>query len=346
MSLGCLAMLMLQHMVGGLWGMSTRRIFEAGSRLLPYCVLLFIPICFVLPTLYVWARPGAAAADEVLAHRGVYFHTWFFLLRAAIDFAVWLFCAYNLKRRTVQQDQGIFAQTAPDTRRFRVISAPGLLLYVVLISLASIDWLMSLDAHWFSTMFGFIMVAGEGLGSLSFAVAVLALLATTEPLRSFLRPVLFHDLGKLMLAFVMLWAYFSFSQFLIIWAGNLPEEIIFYLARMRYGWGYVSLLIAFGHFVFPFCLLLSASLKRRPKSLARVAWYIIAIRLVDLIWIVSPEFNQGNTVAFPISIANVFLPIGMFGIWVFLFARTLRTRPLLPANDPYFKEMLANAPGH
>jgi hypothetical protein len=346
MTLGCLAMLMLQHMVGGLWGMSTRRIFEAGSRLVPYCILLFIPICFVLPTLYVWARPGAIAADEVLAHRGVYFHTWFFLLRAAIYFAVWWFCAYQLNRWSVQQDEGKVAQTEADTRRFRVISAPGLLIYVVFISLASIDWLMSLDAHWFSTMFGFVMVAGEGLGALSFAVAVLALLAASEPLRSFLRPVMFHDLGKLMLAFIMLWAYFSFSQFLIIWAGNLPEEIIFYLARMRYGWGYVSILLIFGHFVFPFCVLLSASLKRRPKSLARVAWYLIAVRLLDLIWIVSPAFNQGNTVGFPVSISNVFLPIGMFGIWVFLFARLLRTRPLLPANDPYFKEMLANVSGH
>ena len=255
MTVGSLAMLMLQHMVGGLWGMAGRRIFEAASRLLPYCILLFIPIAFALPKLYIWAHPDAVRADEVLRHKAFYFQTWFFLLRAAM----------------------------------------------------------------------------------------LALLIRVEPYASFLRPVMFHDIGKLMLAFIMLWAYFSFSQFLIIWAGNLPEEIPFYLARMRYGWGVVSLIIIFGHFVLPFCFLLSRELKRRPKRLAQVAWFIVAIRFIDLIWLVAPEFNQG-TMWFPVSLANIGLPIGLFGIWVYLFAGQLRSRALLPANDPYFKEMLAH--GH
>ena len=343
MTVGSLAMLMLQHMVGGLWGMAGRRIFEAASRLLPYCILLFIPIAFALPKLYIWAHPDAVRADEVLRHKAFYFQTWFFLLRAAIYFLVWWGCSYYLNRWSLQQDRGEVALTEADTRRFRVISAPGLLLYVVLMSLACIDWLMSLDAHWYSTIFGFIMVAGQGLGALSFAAAMLALLIRVEPYASFLRPVMFHDIGKLMLAFIMLWAYFSFSQFLIIWAGNLPEEIPFYLARMRYGWGVVSLIIIFGHFVLPFCFLLSRELKRRPKRLAQVAWFIVAIRFIDLIWLVAPEFNQG-TMWFPVSLANIGLPIGLFGIWVYLFAGQLRSRALLPANDPYFKEMLAH--GH
>jgi hypothetical protein len=342
MTMGSLALLMVQHMSGGMWGMAARRVFEAGSRLLPYCILLFVPIAFVLPKLYIWARPDAVAADEVLLHKQLYLNPTFFLIRAAIYFLVWWGCTYFLNRWSLQQDQGEVALTPADTRRFRVVSAPGLLLYVILMTFGSIDWLMSLDAHWYSTIFGFIMVAGQALGALSLAVAVLAILARTEPLASFLRPVMFHDLGKLMLAFVMLWAYFSFSQFLIIWAGNLPEEIPFYLARMRSGWGYVSLIIVFGHFVLPFCLLLSRDLKRRPHLLARVAWFIVAIRLVDLIWLVSPEFNQNGT--FPVSLANVGLPLGFFGIWLFLFAGQLRSRALVPANDPYFKEMLAH--GH
>ena len=337
LSLGCLAMLMTQYMTGGYWGLVTRRIFEAGSRLLPFCALLFIPIALSLPSLYQWARPDVVAADEILQHKQFYFQTWFFILRAVIYFAVWIGCATLLTRWSTQQDRGEAAVTESDTRRFRVISGPGLVLYVLLMSLAAIDWLMSLDAHWYSTIFGFIIVAGQGLCGLSFAVAVLAMLSRREPMNHVLRAVHFHDLGKLMFAFVMLWAYFSFSQFLIIWAGNLPEEITFYLARMHNGWGAVSLIIVVGHFVLPFCLLLSADLKKRPNSLAVVAWFIVGIRLVDLIWIVAPTFNQSGM---PVSLANIGIPIGLGGLWLFLFAGQLRKYPLVPVNDPDFQDML------
>jgi hypothetical protein len=338
LSLGCLALLMTQHMSGGAWGLVTRRIFEAGSRLLPYCLLLFIPVAVLIPQLYVWARPDAVKADEILQHKHVYLNVPFVLVRAAVYFVVWLGCMYYLNAWSAAQDRGEVGVTEADTRRFRVVSAPGLLLYVVLTSLAAIDWLMSLDSHWYSTIFGFILVAGQALCALSFAVAVLSMLVPREPMANVLRRVHFHDLGKLMLAFVMLWAYFSFSQFLIIWAGNLPEEITFFLARLRNGWQYVSLLIVVGHFALPFMLLLSADLKRRPHQLARVAWFIVAIRLVDLIWIVAPNFNQGG---FPVSLANVGIPVALGGLWVYLFAAQLRRYPLVPINDPYFRQMLA-----
>jgi hypothetical protein len=339
LSLGCLALLMTYYMTGGNWGHVTRRSFEAGSRLLPYCLLLFIPIAIFAPKLYVWARPAAVAADEILQKKAIYLNLKFFYVRAAIYFIVWMGCAYYLSTWSLQQDRGEVAVTTADARRFRVVSAPGLILYVVLMTLGAVDWLMSLDPHWYSTIFGFIMVAGQALGALSFAVAVLAILVEYEPMKSVLRPVHFHDLGKLMLAFVMLWAYFSFSQFLIIWAGNLPEEIPFYLVRLRSGWQYVSLLLVVGHFALPFTLLLSRDLKRHPRLLARVAWFIVGIRLVDLIWLVAPEFNRQG---FPVSLANVALPIGFAGIWVFLFAGQLRRHALVPINDPYFKEMLAH----
>jgi hypothetical protein len=213
---------------------------------------------------------------------------------------------------------------------------------VILISLAAVDWLMSLDPHWYSTIYGFIQVAGQGLMALSFAVAVLTLLAPREPMHAVLRAGHFHDLGKLMLAFVMLWAYFAFSQFLIIWAGNLPEEISYFLERLRSGWQYVSLLIVFGHFILPFCLLLSADLKRRPRLLARVAWFIIAIRLVDVIWLVAPSFNQ-HGMSMGAGLANVGIPLALAGLWVVLFTGRLSSHPLVPANDPYFKQMLARA---
>jgi hypothetical protein len=211
--------------------------------------------------------------------------------------------------------------------------------FILLMSLAAVDWLMSLDPHWYSTIYGLILVVGQGLCALSFAVAVLALMAPREPMVSVLRASHFHDLGKLMLAFVMLWAYFSFSQFLIIWAGNLPEEIPYYLERLQGGWQYLSLFLVFGHFALPFCLLLSADLKKRPKLLARVAWFIVAIRLYDIIWLVAPGFHHGG---FPISLANVGVPLALAGGWMYLFAGQLRKHPLLPVNDPYFKQMLAN----
>lgn len=343
MSMGCLALLMLQHMTGGQWGLVSRRIFEAGSRLLPLAVLLFIPIvAFGMPKLYLWARPEAVRTDEILQKKELYLNIPFFLIRAVVYFAVWLFCMMMLNRWSAQQDAGEVGVTEADTRRFRVISAPGLLIYVLLLTLAAVDWIMSLTPHWFSTVYGLILVVGQGLCGLALAVAVLAILIEREPMNGLLKAHHFHDLGKLMLAFVMLWAYLSFSQFLIIWAGNLPEEIPYYLDRMRYGWQYLSLALIFGHFILPFCLLLSQDLKKRPKLLSRVAWFIIAIRLYDLIWLVAPTFNQEG--AFPISLANVGVPLALGGLWVFLFAGQLRKRALVPVNDPYFKHMLAH--GH
>jgi hypothetical protein len=340
LSLGSLALLMMQHMTGGQYGLVSRRIWEAASRLLPLSVVFFIPILVLAPKLYVWARPEGQTVHAI-AHRGVYQSLAGFGIRAAIYFAVWLFCMWNLTRWSDAQDRGEVAIDEADTRRFRVISAPGLLAYVILMSLASFDWVMSLDPEWYSTIYGLIQVVGMGLNALAFGVAVLAMLAPREPMNHVVRASNFHDLGKLMLAFVMLYAYFSFSQFLIIWAGNLPEEIPYYLERLRNNWEPVTLFLVFGHFVLPFCVLLSRDLKRRPNLLARVAWFIVGIRLLTDIWLVAPAFNQTGT---PISLANIGIPVALGGVWVWLFAQQLAKRPLVPTNDPYFKAMLLH--GH
>jgi hypothetical protein len=339
LSLGSLALLMMQHLTGGQWGLVSRRVFEAASRLLPYCAVLFIPIVLMLPKLFLWAQPEYIRTDEILQHKRLYLNVPFFLIRAVVYFLVWYGCAFYLTKWSNAQDRSELGVTEADSRRFRVVSAPGLVAYVILMSLAAVDWIMSLDPHWYSTIFGFIIVVGQGLCALSFTVAVLAMLAPQEPMAEVLRPRHFHDLGKLMLAFVMLWAYLSFSQFLIIWAGNLPEEIPFYLERLRGGWQYVSVLLVIGHFALPFSLLLSRDLKRRPHLLAQLAWFIIAIRLIDIIWLIAPNFNHEGS---PISLANIGIPIGLVGIWIYLFAGQLRRHPLVPVNDPYFKEMLAH----
>ena len=340
LSLGCLALLMLQHMTGGQWGLVSRRIYEAGARLLPFCFLLFIPIVVLAPKLYLWARPEAAA-DPIIAARGTYLSLPWFTIRAVIYFAIWIFCQWNLDKWSAAQDRGEVAVTEADTRRFRVVSAPGLLVYTLTMSLAAIDWTMSLDPHWYSTIYGLIQVVGQGLSALAFGAAVLAMLSPREPMNHVLKASQFHDIGKLIFALVMLYAYFSFSQFLIIWAGNLPEEIPYYLERLQNNWQPVTVFLVFGHFILPFCILLSRDLKRRPKLLARVACFIVAIRLLTDVWLVAPAFNQSGM---PISLANVAIPVGLGGVWVWLFAQQLAKRPLLPINDPYFKDMLLH--GH
>ncbi len=331
LSLGSLALLMLQHLSGGHWGLAGRRVFEAASRNIPFVALVFIPLLFGLPRLYTWAQPEAVRTDEVLQHKALYLNVPFFLGRAVLYFAIWTLCSWLLTSWSAAQDRGELAVHPSDTRRFRTVSAPGLLVYVLTMSFASIDWVMSLDPHWYSTIFGLIFVGAQGLTAFSFVICVLALLSNVEPYASYVRPGLhFLDLGKLLLAFVMLWAYFSFSQFLIVWAGNLPEEIPFFANRLRGGWQYVSLAILAGHFALPFVLLLSRDLKRRPYLLAQVA---IGIRIVE------PMFPHRR---FPIHWMDVALPVGLAGVWLFLFARNLRSRALLPLNDPFFKEAFAH----
>jgi hypothetical protein len=342
LSMGSLALLMLQHMSGGQWGLAARRVFEAASRNLPFVALLFVPLVIALPRLYPWA---ASPVDPHLAHvvhaKAPYLNVPFFITRAVLFFALWALASWLLNAWSVGQDRGEVAVLPGDTRRFRTVSAPGLLIYVVTMTFASVDWIMSLDPSWYSTIFGFILVAGQGLAGLALAIAVLAALSDVEPLASYLDPRLhFLDLGKLLLAFVMLWAYFSFSQLLIIWSGNLPEEIPFFYNRFRGGWQYVSLIILLGHFALPFVLLLSRDLKRHPNLLARVAIFVLLMRVVDLVWLVEPMFKPHE--GFPIHWMDIALPVGLAGAWMFLFARNLRSRALLPLNDPFFKEALAH----
>ena len=340
LTMGPLALLMLQHMSGGQWGLVARRVCEAASRNMPLLALLFVPLLFGLPRLYTWAQPETVRVDHILQLKAVYLNVPFFIARAILYFAIWTLCAWLLTAWSAAQDRGELAVHPADTARFRVVSAPGLLVYVITMTFASVDWIMSLDTHWYSTIFGFILVAGQGLTGLALVIAVLAMLSRVEPLATYLNPRLhFLDLGKLLLAFVMLWAYFSFSQLLIIWAGNLPEEIPFFYKRFRGGWQYVSLVILFGHFVLPFVLLLSRDLKRRPYLLAQVAIAILVMRVVDLVWLVEPMFKHEG---FPIHWMDVALPVGLTGVWLFFFARNLQSRPLLPLNDPFFKEAFAH----
>jgi hypothetical protein len=218
-----------------------------------------------------------------------------------------------------------------------MLSGGGLLAYGLTITFASFDWLMSLEPHWFSTIYGVLIMGGQGLSALAFLIVVLVWLSRRPPLDRIVVPAHFHDLGNLMLAFVMLWAYFSFSQYLIIWAGNLPAEIAWYLHRMQTGWRPVAAVLIVFHFAVPFVVLLSRTVKRRGHLLLRVAVAVLVARLVDLLWLVAPEFHP-NGIA--ISWMDAVLPLTVGALWTAAFVWQLRGRAILPVHDPEFDEAL------
>jgi hypothetical protein len=333
-ALGSLAISMLHHLSGGAWGVVIRRVLEAASRTLPFMALLFLPIAFGVHELYLWANPEAVAKDAILQHKAAYLNVPFFIIRAAIYFVIWSALAYLLSKWSLEQEQR--GETGQALRMQR-LSGLGLVLYALTILFMSVDWIMSLDPHWFSTIYGILFMGGQGLSAFAFAIAVAVLLSRTEPMSRVIAPAHLHDLGKLMLAFVMLWAYFSFSQFLIIWSANLPEEIPWYLRRWGGGWQWVGLLLIFGHFVLPFVLLLSSDIKKSGRTLIGVAVTIILMRIVDLFWNIGPLHHEES---FGATWLDAVAPVALGGIWLAIFLWQLRTRPLLPLGEPYLAEAL------
>jgi hypothetical protein len=334
LSVGCLAWLMVQYLTGGAWGVVIRRPCEAAARTLPLLALLFLPIAFGMPALYRWDHAEVVAADPVTAHKHAYLNASFFLIRAAVYFAGWILFQWRLNRWSEAEDRE--GGTTPHGRMMRW-SAAGLLFWGFSVTFMAIDWVMSIDTHWYSTMFGMLFMAGQGLSSLAFLIALLVLLSRYRPLSDVLTPRHLHDLGKLLLANVMVWAYFSFSQWLIIWAGNLPKEIPWYLQRLSGGWQYLALALVGGHFALPFALLLSRDLKRNYKLLAGVAVFILIMRYVDLYWLVAPDYLQG---AFGASWMDLAAPLAIGGIWLAWFLIQLGRSPLMPRNDPHLEEAL------
>ena len=333
-TLGCLALGMVHQLSGGAWGVVIRRPIGAAARVLPVMTALFLPIVLGMSRLYPWTNADLVAHDEALQHKQLYLNTPFFLARAALYFLVWNALSYFLNAWSLEQDRN------PDPRiaqRMQKLSAGGLLGYGLTITFASFDWLMSLEPHWFSTIYGVLIMGGQGLSALAFLIVALVWLSRRPPLDRIVAPAHFHDLGNLMLAFVMLWAYFSFSQYLIIWSGNLPVEIAWYMHRLKTGWRFVGISLIVFHFAVPFVLLLSRAVKRDPQMLVRVAVAVILVRLVDLFWLIAPEFHPSGV---SVSWLDVALPLTLGSIWLGCFVRQLRGRAILPVHDPEFDEAL------
>jgi len=337
--LGCEAILMMHHLTGGWWGYPIRRLLEAGTRTLGVMTVLFIPVLLGISQLYKWDQPAEIAADPLLQYKRPYLNAGFFTVRAVMYFAIWIGLAFFLNRSSREQDE------TGDPRiesRFEAISGPGLVLWGIAITFASVDWIMSLEPHWFSTIYGMVFMIIAALIAMSFVVFIERRLSDHGALQNVITPAQYNDQGNLMLTFVMLWAYLSFSQYLIIWSGNLKEEIPWYVRRAFGSWGAIAVVLMVLHFGVPFLLLLQRSVKRRLKRLSLVSGLLIILSLMDVYWLIVPAFDPDSAKVHAMDILAV---LGIGGIWIGTYLWQLQKAPLLPLHDPRFTGELEHQRG-
>ena len=331
-AMGCLTILMIYHITGGAWGAVIRPLLESATRTLPVLAVLFLPIVLGIGSLYEWANPEIVAHDALLQHKRLYLNVPFFLVRAVFYFAVWLTLTRLLNRWSAKQDLTTDPRPA---EVLETLSRVGLVAIGLTMTFASIDWAMSLEPHWSSTLYGVLIVGGQLLTAMAFIIPVATLLVLRGPLADVIHTEQFHDLGKWMLAYIMLWAYFALSQFLIIWSANLPEEIPWYMNRLHGGWQWLGVAIIVFHFVLPFVVLLSRDVKRDARLLTIVALAVMAVRFIDLFWMLTPAFYPDGLVVHWMDLATV---LGVGGIWLWAFVWQLNGRPLVAVNDPSLPE--------
>jgi hypothetical protein len=296
---------MLQYLTGGQWGLVIRPILEATARTLPLIGVLFIPIIFWSEILYPWMQQSWTS----------YLNPEFALIRTIVYFLIWLGLTFIMTKKRQTDNSKIISP------RFKRISGVGLLLYFLTMTFAAMDWIMSLDAKWSSTIYGLIIIAGQGVSALSFSIIILAFQNFRSEKKSHTEPNHFHDLGKLLLTLIMLWIYLAFSQYLIIWSGNLPDEITWILARTKGGWEVIGLFVLIAHFAIPFLLLLSRNLKRNPQRLAFVAALLLFMRWIDTFWYIQPAFYPSR---FSLHWLDFTLPLALCSFSFAFFLKQLR----------------------
>lgn len=341
LALGCLGIFFLHNVVGGNWGVAIRRLLESGVKTLPFVLVGVIPILFAIRSLYVWTQADFRAHDFPAGHRADYMNVPMFIGRTILFCLIWYLTGRYILNLANEHDR------TGDPVLFLKIkrrSAPALLVFIVTTTYAFIDWIMSLEPDWYSTIYPWMFTIGEVVLTFAFVIAVLVLLSKREPFASFLTRQHYHDLGNLLLAFTMVWAYFSISQFLIIWAENLPDEIPWYVRRFSGGWGYIAFVIAIFHFCVPFFLLLMRFTKKNPGALRALAVWMILMRILDVFWIVEPAFRQRGLEVYWTDLVAL---IGLGGIWLAFFIFHLKSRPLLASHDPRDTySLLVTAHGH
>lgn len=339
LSLGCLVVAMIHHLTGGRWGFVTRRFLEAGFMTLPLMLILFLPLFLGLRELYLWAQPGAVAESHALRGKAPYLSLTWFTIRSLFFFVIWLVMALRLRAWSLQQDQ---TSNLDPTIRMRTLSGPGIVVYAVTGTFAFVDWVMSTEPKWFSTMFAVIVLIGQVLIAFAFVTLLLAWFHQEPPFRNVAEKRHFHDLGNLLLAFVIFWTYVSFGQLLVIYSGNQPNEIDWYLHRINGGWVWIIALLALFHFFVPFFLLLFRVMSQNIRRLAVIAALVFVLHIIEVYWTIEPSFFRGVHIHWT-DFAAV---IGVGGVWLAVFAAMLKRHPLLPQNDPrieYSASVLENA---
>ena len=336
-ALGLFLIMMINYLASGRYGIQMRRFQEAATRTIPVMGLIGLPILFAggLQHLYHWTTTDPAN-DPLLAAKTGYLNVPFFNARYVVYFVIWTVFAFVMSRLSHRHDETGDEKTQ---EKLQKLSAAGLVTFVLVATFASIDWLMSTDHHWYSSLYGPQLLLWQAISAVAFSIILLVFLWQREPFKHIVKPTHFHDWGKLMLAFTMVWGYFSISQFLIIWSGNLPEEVTWYIVRNTGGWKtYTVALVVFAFFL-PFAILLSQDIKFKPKVLMRVAMLVLVVRWFDYYWQVAPNLHPSGFTLSPFDFGP-WIAIG--GFWVWLMLGNVRGKAALPVNDPVIQEAWAH----
>jgi hypothetical protein len=349
--IGCLGILLTQYLTGGAWGVIARRILEAGTRTLPILLLLFIPIALGVYSRSIYTWTHLPPTEHAMIQRGIFMTPWAWILRTFIYFGFFGFMAWYLNKRSQLQD---LATTAEDAARYMIESSrfagPAIIFWCLIVSFAAVDWVMELDPHFTSTIYGMLFIAGWALSAVCFVTIIMAILRGFRPMDRLLGKRHFHDFGKLMLTFVMVWAYFNFAQYLIIWSGNIPEETEWFVVRETGVWGWIGVILILLHFALPFLVLLKQDFKRKPARLASLAAFILVMRIFDMLYLIGPNprisIPGSDHGTYHVDILDFVAPIAVGGIWLWWFFDQLLKRPIVPANDPYFENAVEHGKGH
>jgi hypothetical protein len=333
--LGALFYTMIHHVVGARWSIVIRRLMESMAAAIPYLgLLLLIGIVVGIHSLYHWSHEEAVAADHLLQHKSAYLNQPFFIVRSVIYVLCWSLLARTLYKKSVAGDQ---AYDYADNSKSHAVSAPGLILFALTLTFAAFDWMMSLDPHWYSTIFGVYYFAGCAMSFFAFISLLTMMLQSCGYLEGVVTTEHYHDMGKLMFAFMCFWTFIAFSQYVLIWYGNIPEETIWYAHRWEGSWKYVSLFLAIGHFVIPFIMLMPRGSKRTKKILAGFAIWLLFMQFVDMHWLIMPNFHKHD---FHLSWIDLVTWIALGGFTLHFIVRKLKKHPLVPIKDPFLKESI------